>query len=373
MKNFKYLYIKLYNIFKMRFKIFLATIAILLSFCQPQSNEVLNEDNRNPLISFNCNNIESNNPYVLLNVSIVSFNEKLFNISIKGQGTARDYYRQISDIEVNSNYESEFVFNPVESGTYSFQLYVETLSDIQIKECTNNLSINIITTTRPTTTTTTTRPTTTRPTTTTTTTRPTTTTTTTTMPSPDPGELLLNTSYVENLPGCKENRSSFKVDLNNNSNFTLEVEFWTSQNNSNSELKKTLNISPGTTGSFNNSFENDNVWFYWKYRVRIEGKKWSDFVMSNGHSICWDIILNDFSYDEELYIKRFFIGRDDNPFICEYPGKGYRVNKRYGRCISWIQWYEFSNMEKGDSNWIQYCWNEESNTYTEPGRYVCDY
>jgi len=353
----------------MKFKIFLVISSTLLSFCQPQASEVINEDNRIPIVTFNCNNIESDNPYVLLNVSIVSFNEKIFNISIKGQGTARDYYRQISDIEANSTYESEFVFQPDESGTYSFQLYIETLSDIQIKECTNSLSLNTTTTTtRPTTTTTRPTTTTTRPT--TTTTRPTT--TTTTLPTVNIASVLVSdTSYEETLPGCENDRTTLKVKFFNNSNYSLQFQFETSIIGSSFVVKNNEIIRPNSSLVFSDSFETYDTTFTWRYKIKYENQDWSTFIYSSGYRACFSIVLEDFEeLNEEWYTKRLFRDRPDNPFICEYPGKGYREGRNWGRCITWKQWYEFPNMEKADSNWIQYCWKET--VYSEPYQ-QCNY
>ena len=290
----------------MKFKIFLVISSTLLSFCQPQASEVINEDNRIPIVTFNCNNIESDNPYVLLNVSIVSFNEKIFNISIKGQGTARDYYRQISDIEANSNYESEFVFQPDESGNYSFQLYIETLSDIQIKECTNSLSLNTTTTTtRPTTTTT-------RPT--TTTTRPTTTTTrltttTTTLPTVNIASVLVSdTSYEETLPGCENDRTTLKVKFFNNSNYSLQFQFETSIIGSSFVVKNNEIIRPNSSLVFSDSFETYDTTFYWRYKIKYENQDWSTFIYSSGYRACFSIVLEDFEeLNEEWYTKQLFM------------------------------------------------------------------
>ena len=332
----------------MKFKIFLVISSTLLSFCQPQASEVINEDNRIPIVTFNCNNIESDNPYVLLNVSIVSFNEKIFNISIEGQGTARDYYRQISDIEANSTYESEFVFQPDESGSYSFQLYIETLSDIQIEECTNSLSLN--------TTTTTTRP----------------TTTTTTLPTVNIASVLVSdTSYEETLPGCENDRTTLKVKFFNNSNYSLQFQFETSIIGSSFVVKNNEIIRPNSSLVFSDSFETYDTTFTWRYKIKYENQDWSTFIYSSGYRACFSIVLEDFEeLNEEWYTKRLFRDRPDNPFICEYPGKGYREGKNWGRCITWKQWYEFPNMEKADSNWIQYCWKET--VYSEPYQ-QCNY
>ena len=332
----------------MKFKIFLVISSTLLSFCQPQASEVFNEDNRIPIVTFNCNNIESDNPYVLLNVSIVSFNERIFNISIKGQGTARDFYRQISDIEANSTYESEFVFQPDESGTYSFQLYIETLSDIQIKECTNSLSLN--------TTTTTTRP----------------TTTTTTLPTVDITIVLVSdTSYEISLPGCENDRTTLKMTFFNNSNYSLRFQFETGIVGNSYVVKNNEVIGPNSSLVFSDSFETYETRFQWRYKVKYENQEWSTFLESPVYRACYAVILEDFEeLNEEWYTKRLFRDRPDNPFICEYPGKGYREGRNWGRCITWKQWYEFPNMEKADSNWIQYCWKET--VYSEPYQ-QCNY
>jgi len=333
---------------------------------------------RNPTLKLNCNYVESNNEqYVLLNIQIFSYDNNIYNGSLKGQGIAREFYKKLPDLKTDSTYESEFVFVPAdEFGSYNFQVYIQTNSEIFTSEC-SGLIEKIIkpTTTRPTTTTTRPTTTTTRPT--TTTTRPTTTTTrpttTTTRPAPSAGELLSNTTYSEKLPGCKDNRTTFEFSLTNNSEYTLEVQYWIGQNGNSSELQNTLSVTPQSTISFSNSFESYDTWFYWNFRVRYQEQAWSEFKSSGSYTACRSVILSDFSYDDELYTIRLFNGREDNPFICEYPGKGYRVNKRYGRCISWSQWYEYPNMEKGDSNWIQFCWNQEGRTYSEPGALICDY
>ena len=73
-----------------------------------------------PEIIFNCNIVEGRFGNSLFDLQITSSSNKLFNASIKGQGLAKDYYKNVEDIKSNSVFNSESVLTLNKNGTYSF-------------------------------------------------------------------------------------------------------------------------------------------------------------------------------------------------------------------------------------------------------------
>ena len=100
----------------MRFK-FLLIYSLIL--CCTAVSEPIIETDITPEIIFNCNIVEGEDSVtVYLDLQITSSSNKLFNASIKGQGLAKDYYKNVEDIKSNSVFNSESVLTLNKNGTY---------------------------------------------------------------------------------------------------------------------------------------------------------------------------------------------------------------------------------------------------------------
>ena len=332
-------------------KLHILLIFLLVNYCT--SNTELNSQDSGsyqpPLIKFVCNETINENSvtldvYVLINAK----NSKLYNGSIKGTGVASNFYRNINDVQENTIFEGNYIFEITKNGSYSAIFFIEDPSDSFIHDCSGQVATTT-STTRPTTTTSTTRPTTTtsttRPTTTTSTTRPTT--TTSTIPN------IINISFEQTMKGCSNNKTTSNLLVNNltsNVEATFVLEKSTVFNNTFSTVYEGLITKSGQL-NFTQELKMQD-WVIWRWKI-FNGSEWSEFKYSDNFTGCWD--LTGIEYDTNLYIKRWFTGINDNPFICEIPGTGTQQGYDWGRCISSEQWREYPNMEKADGNWVRFC------------------
>ena len=305
-------------------KLNILLIFLLVNYCT--SNTELNSQDSGsyqpPLIKFVCNETINENSvtldvYVLINAK----NSKLYNGSIKGTGVASNFYRNINDVQENTIFEGNYIFEITKNGSYSAIFFIEDPSDSFIHDCSGQVA----------TTTSTTRP----------------TTTTSTIPN------IINISFEQTMKGCSNNKTTSNLLVNNltsNVEATFVLEKSTVFNNTFSTVYEGLITKSGQL-NFTQELKMQD-WVIWRWKI-FNGSEWSEFKYSDNFTGCWD--LTGIEYDTNLYIKRWFTGINDNPFICEIPGTGTQQGYDWGRCISSEQWREYPNMEKADGNWVRFC------------------
>lgn len=331
--------------FTKNFHIFLI-FNIFITFCQQAEVETSTEVNEVPQVNLNCNYIESSDEVIVtINSQVISKNKKLFNGSLKGQGLASEFYKQLPDINKNSSYESEFIFKTITNGTYTFVIFYENSDGVFTTQCNGEVSsIDTTTTTvkKPVTTSTTVK----QSTTTTTVKKPVTT-TTTTLP------IIVNVNVSQELEECRDKKQKSKLRIDNSAS-TIDLQLavqkydkeWISVFDGTIKAGEVLSFDY-TVDEVSNSGYSNETWntIRWVWDFRQETENWPGWKYTDGILAC------EIEYDESKYKKYSFTNRYDNPFICEIPEDEYD----FARCISTEKWRQEPNMEVAASNWIDFC------------------
>ena len=311
--------------FSKKFYILIISI-IFTASCQQGDMETSNEIIDEPEINLNCNYIESSEEVTLtINTQIISKNQKLFNGSLKGQGLANEFYKQLPDINKNSSYESEFVFSTITNGTYTFVIFYENSNGVYTTQCNGEVS-SIDTTT-------------------TTIKKPTT--TTSTLP------IIVNVNVSHDLEECRDKKQKSKLRIDNSASTTdlkLDVQKfdkeWTVVFEGTILAGEILSFEY-TVDEVSNSGLSSETWnsIRWVWDYRQENEDWPGWKYTDSVLAC------EIEYDKSKYRKHSFTDRYDNPFICEIPEDDYD----FARCLSSEKWRQEPSMEVAASNWIDFC------------------
>ena len=325
-------------------KFYISIICIIFTAsCQQGDIETSTVIIDEPEINFNCNYIESSEEVTLtINTQIISKNQKLFNGSLKGQGLANDFYKQLPDINKNSSYESEFVFSTTVNGTYTFVIFYENSDGVYTTQCDGEVSsIDTTTTTVKKTTTTTTV----KKTTTTTTVKKTT--TTTTLP------IIVNVNVSHDLEECRDKKQKSKLRIDNSAS-TTDLKLEVQKFDTDWIVVFEGTILAGEVLSFeyivdevSNSGYSNETWntIRWVWDYKQENEDWPGWNYTDSVLAC------EIEYDKSKYKKHSFTDRWDNPFICEIPEDDYD----WARCITTEKWRQEPSMEPEASNWVDFC------------------
>ena len=311
--------------------------------------EVIESLEDEPAFIFNCNLVnDSNESLVYINLQVLSKEDKLFNGSIKGQGLANDFYKDLEDVNKNTSYEAEYIFKSSKNGDYTFLLFFENSNNIYTEQC--NGSITSITTT--------------------TTTKPTTTTTTTTTTK---AKILPPSVSIVECPKEVSLPSDFKIVFTVTAKSYSVAEVISYVEDSTFEYDPTIwdtfpSVNEKITYTQNWSFNKDTYSKDTTFLYRIE------VVDKNGLKASQECLIQTigpyetttttqmYNYDEDKFRLTNFIDDygeviEGSPFICEKTTDG-----AWGRCVSYEKWKLDPGMEKADSQWILHCSNGKSFT-----------